>query len=119
MSAETALRALLAATAGVTALVPVARIAIDRVEEKTPYPLIVLARSASLPQTCLDGSVLATQVSLEVQCWAETFVSASAVADAVTAAVRAVLPHQVSARVGGYDADLDRTVASLTVDWWE
>lgn len=119
MSAETALRALLTATPAVTALVPAPRIAIDRVEQGTAYPLIVLARSASLPQNCLDGTVLATQVSLEVQCWAENFASASAVADAVTAAVRAVLPHQVSARVGGYDADLDRTVASLTVDWWE
>lgn len=118
MSAETSLRAALLAAGAVTALVN-QRVYPDRAEEGEPFPFVVFARTGSQPQTAMDGSVLATLVSLEVQCWADSFLSAQAVADAVATAVRAQVPQQVTGRAGGYDPDLGRSVASLIVEWWE
>ena len=118
MSAETDLRALLVATAGVTTLVGT-RIAADRIEQGAARPFVVFTRAGSEPLQCLDGSVLKTLVTLDVQCWADTRASAEAVADAVTAAVRGVLTQTVIARAASYEPDLDLEAAVLTVQWWE
>jgi hypothetical protein len=118
MSAETDLRALLVASAGVTALVGT-RIAADRMEQGSARPFVVFARSASEPLQCLDGSVLKTLVTLDVQCWADTRASAEAVADAVTAAVRGVLTQTVPARAALFEPELDLEASVLTVQWWE
>lgn len=118
MSAETALRALLIASAPVTTLVG-QRIASDRIEQGATRPFIVYTRTASDPLIAIDGTVYATNVAIDLQCWADTRLEAEAVADAVTAAIRATSPQLVSGRSGGYDADLDLEVASLSIEWWE
>jgi hypothetical protein len=118
MSAESDLRALLVANAGVTALVG-QRVAADRIEQSAARPFVVFTRTGSEPQLCLDGVVLKTRVTLDVQAWADTRLAADAVADAVTAAVRGVSSQTVADRVSSYDSDLDLEAAVLTVQWWE
>jgi hypothetical protein len=118
MSAEADLRALLVANAGVTALVG-QRIAADRIEQAASRPFLVFTRTSSEPQQCLDGSVLKTRATIEVQAWADTRASASAVAAAVIAAVRGATSQTVVDLSSSYDADLDLEAALLTVQWWE
>lgn len=118
MSAETDLRALLVADAPTAALVGT-RVASDRMEQAAARPFIVFARSGSLPQQCLDGAVLKTLVTFDVQAWADTRLSADAVADAVTAAVRGVTSQTIVDRTSNYDSDLDLEASILTVQWWE
>lgn len=118
MSAETALRAALLADAAVAALVST-RIAADRIEQGAVRPFVVFTRTASTPYGSIDGTVHKTQVTLDVQCWADTRISADAVADAVTAAVRGVVTQAVTGRASGYDGELDLEASILTVEWWE
>ena len=118
MSAETDLRALLVGNAGVAGLVGT-RVAADRIEQTAGRPFVVFSRTGSEPQLCLDGAVLKTRVTLDVQAWADTRASASAVADAVIAAVRGATSQTVVDMSSAYDADLDLEAALLTVQWWE
>lgn len=117
MSAETDLRTLLLADAPTAALVA-ARISADRIEQGAARPFIVFTRTATLRDKTLSGQVAGVLVTLSVQCWADTRVTAEAVADAVQTAIEAVF-HTVSNRDGGYDPDLDLEAAVLTVEWWE
>ena len=118
MSAETALRALLVADGATAALVG-ARVSADRMEQGAARPFVVFARTASLPVTTIGGTVLKTQASIDVQCWADTRAGADALADAVTAAVRGVISQTVPGRSGVYDSDLDMHGTILNVNWWE
>jgi len=118
MSAEDALRTLLLADAGVSALVGT-RITADRIAQDAVRPFVVYARTSSNPVVSLDGTHLRTQASLEVQCWANNRVEADALADAVIAAVRGVISQRVVERSGAYDADLDLAASIVSVQWWE
>lgn len=118
MSAESALRTTLLADVAVTALVST-RITADRIAEGAVRPFVVFARTGSNPVVALDGTHLRTQVSLEVQCWADTRLEADAVADAVTAAVRGEISQQVVDRSAAFDADLDLAASIVSVQWWE
>jgi hypothetical protein len=118
MSAETELRAALIAATPVTALTGT-RIASDRIDQGAARPFVVFTRTASEPFGSIDGVVLKTLVSLDVQAWADTRASADAVADAVTAAIRATPSQTVSGRSSGYDSELDLEATLLTVQWWE
>jgi hypothetical protein len=118
MSVETVLRALLVADGGVSALVGT-RIAADRIEQGASRPFVVFSRTATAPITAVDGALLISQVSIDVQCWADTRLQADAVADAVSAAVRGVTSQQVTERSSVYDADLDMEGTQLSVEWWE
>jgi hypothetical protein len=118
MSAETDLRALLAGTAGVTALVST-RIAADRIEQGVARPFVVYSRTASDPLVSIDGAHLKTMATLEVSCWGDTRASADAVADAVTTAVRGQLTQSVVGRNAAYDETLDAEGTVLIVNWWE
>lgn len=118
MSAENALRAALVAYAPLTALVST-RISADRAEQGTARPLVVFGRTASEPLQSMDGSVLATMVALDVECWADTRLSAEAVADTATAAIRATLPNSVVNRSSVIDGELDLEGSILSVNWWE
>lgn len=117
MSAETDLRTLLAAAAGVTALVPAARIALNAAAEGSSYPLIVYAAQRTREHG-LDNTLHAQGITYEVQCWAETPASAEAVADAVEAAISATTAYLTTARASGFDQDLLLDVVSLTVERW-
>lgn len=117
MSAETDLRALLAADGAIAALVGQA-ISADRMEQGTARPFIVFSRITTVREKTLSGLVVGVLVTLTVQCWADTRVTAEAVADAVQTAIEAVF-HTVSNREGVSDPDLDLEAALLTVEWWE
>lgn len=119
MSVESDFRALLANAAGVTALVGT-RIALNSVPQGSPLPLIVYS-VAHDPTLGLDGTVLADQCTLAVQCWAATAESAGAVADAVAAAVdgaSAASGAAVTARNTAFEEQLGLDGVVLSVDWW-
>ncbi len=118
MSAETALRAVLAADSAVVALVA-ARISADRAEQDEARPFVVFSRTASQITTALNGAHLRTQAALDVQCWANTRLDADALADAVADAVRGVTSQRVEGRSGAFDPDQDAFVTTLNVLWWE
>jgi len=117
MSAETDLRALLVADSPLVALVGT-RIAADRIEQSAARPFIVFSRTGSEHLQGLNGTLHATKAVFEIQCWADTRVSAEAVADAVervcVAGYRAIIE-----RASGYDAELDLEATTIVVDWWD
>jgi methylaspartate ammonia-lyase len=117
MSADTDLRALLAGTSAITALVST-RIVADRMEEGAVRPFVVFSRVATEHQYGLDGTVHASRATFDVQCWADTRISAEAVADAIET-VLATNQRPVLSRVSGYDAELDLEATLLTVEWWD
>lgn len=117
MSAEIQLRALLVASAPVTALVGT-RVSADRAEQGAAMPFLVFARTGTQPVQFLDGSVPLSQASIDVQCWAETRAGADALADAVTTAIRGVVRQTVPGRAAVYDTDLDAHGTILNVNWW-
>ena len=118
MSAETSLRAILVADATVAGLVGT-RVRAERAEQGDPRPFVVYTRTGTEPYVDLQGTVLASQVSIDVQCWANSRTAADALADAVSAAVRAVSGQTVTGRSSGYDPDQDCEVSILNVLWWE
>jgi len=119
VSVETEFRALLANAAGVTALVGT-RVALNSVPQGSALPLIVF--SVSHERTLgLDGTVLADQCTLAVQCWAETAAQADAVADAVVTAVGTATADRgaaVTARSTAFEPELGLDGVALAVDWW-
>lgn len=120
MTIETDFRALLAADAPLTALVG-NRIAQDAVPEGATYPLVVFAASHDRTLS-LAGNLQADQCSINVQCWAESGVSASAVADAVMEAVAGAAYSanaSVLSRSTTFDPDLGLDGVILSVEWWE
>lgn len=117
MSAETALRTLLLAD-GPTAALVATRVTADRVEQTAARPFIVFTRTGTERSKGLDGTVLGVRATLQVETWADTRVSAEAVADAMEAAIEGA--HQfVVNRGAGFDPDLDLESTVLTVDWWD
>jgi len=118
MSVETDFRALLAGNASVTALVGT-RIALNAVPEDAALPLVVYAVSHDRT-VGLDGTLLAEQCSVAVQCWADTATAADAVADAVVAAIATAAAGQaaVLARSTTFDPEMGLDGTELTVEWW-
>ena len=117
MSAETDLRALLLATPAVTDLVG-SRVAADRIEQGAARPFIVFTRTGTQRERTLTGQLIASNVALSVQCWADTRLVAEAVADAVDTAL-ATQYQYAGDRSTGYDPELDLECAILPVEWWE
>lgn len=115
MSVETDFRAALLARAELVALVG-QRVAQNAVEPQQALPLVVFT-SAHAPEYAIDNSLIADQVTLETQCWAQSALQADAVAAEVQAAVEAA-GHLVTSRASAYDGDLDLHATVLTVEWW-
>ena len=116
MSAETALRARLAAHTPLTALVGT-RIRAARAEQNDSLPFVVFTRSATEPLACVDGTVLGGKATLEVQCWAATAANAETVAGHCITAVAGL--GQLTNRSNGHDPDLDLEAVLLTFEVWE
>lgn len=118
MSVESDFRALLAAHAPLTALVG-SRIALNAVTEQAAAPLVVYVVTHNRTLG-LDGSLLADQCSIDVQCWAETAAGADAVADAVMAAIAGAPVGQCAVldRSTTFEPDLGMDGTLLTVEWW-
>ena len=117
MSAESDLRALLVADSPLVALVGT-RVAADRIEQSSARPFIVFSRVGSEHMQGLNNSLHATKAIFEVQCWADTRVSAEAVADAVERILVAGF-RAITGRASGYDAELDLEATTFSVEWWD
>lgn len=119
MSIESDFRALLAGYAPLAALVG-ARIALSAVEEGAGTPAVVFEVSHQ-PILGLNNTVLGDQAAINVQCWADTAVTAASVADAVAAAVAtapAAAGACVTARSTSFDAEMGLDGVELAVEWW-
>lgn len=119
MSIETDFRATLAAYGPLAALVG-PRIVANAAPKGAPFPLVTFASNHN-PTVGLDGTLLALQVSLQVQCWGETAAQADQVADAVVAAL-ATAPRDAGAtlldRSTAFDPDIQKDGTTLTIEWW-
>lgn len=119
MSVEEEFRALLAAHAPLTALVGT-RIAQNEAPEGSAFPLVVFAARHTFT-TGLDGTLLAHQAPIDVQCWADTAAQAAVVADAVIAAA-ALAPAARGCTLLNRDAPNDPEIGKdgtfLSFDWW-
>lgn len=118
MSAEADLQTLLSGAAGVTAIAST-RIAQDRAEQGWARPFVIYTRADTDIQKGLDGTILSTKLTMEVQCWADTRIVADSLADACTTAIDAGDYGDVVGRSPAYDSDLDLEATLLTVEWWE
>lgn len=114
MSAETDFRVALASHAPLTALVGT-RIAINAIEQGQPAPYVVFTATHA-PVYGLADTLLGDVVTFEAQCWAPTAVQASAVADAVTAALL-IAQAPPTGRSTGYDPDLALDAVVITTEW--
>lgn len=86
MSVETALRALLVADSGITALVST-RVAALKAAQSDDYPKIEYHRTGGGKTYALGRVLNDRQAFYQVDCWAESYLGARAIADAVSAAV--------------------------------
>lgn len=125
MSAESELQALLVADAAVRTALSVStaraageRIAADRIEQNTGRPFGVYTRTATEDSEGLDGTIFATKVTLELQLWGDTRLSADALADACQAAIRGA-NQAITGRATAYDDALDLEATVLSVEWWD
>jgi hypothetical protein len=123
VSAETDMRAALAAHAPLTALVGTC-LALNVAPQGMQPPLVVYA-SKHDPQRGLDGALQVDLVMFEVQCWARTADAAAEVADAVEAALAVYDGTQpgkcitVIDRGNAYDPETNQNSEQLTVEWWQ
>lgn len=121
MSVETDFRAALAAHAPLTALVGT-RIAQNAVPQGSVYPLVVYTVQHA-PELSLFNQTHADACTVNVQCWAETAAGASAVADAVLAALAADATAQahdatMTLRDNAFDPTVGLDAEQLSIEWW-
>ncbi len=104
MSIETDLHAALTSYAPLAAIAG-SRIALNGMAQGQPAPFVVFSTSHAR-DVGLDGTVLADDVSIELQCWAADPVQASALADSVEAALRTNTVAVPLSRATGRDPDV-------------
>ena len=104
MSTETVLFALLAADAGVGALVA-DRIYPEVAPQDVDRPFVVYQRESTQPVYTIHGTLALQSVFLSLSCYAESRALAESIADAVITAVAATT-FELLDRTGGYDPDL-------------
>lgn len=117
MTAATDLRAVLAAHAGLVALVS-DRIRADLADELDATPFVVFKRVGIEPTYGLDNSELARKETFQVECWGDTRGSSSDVAEQVIAALKAAgLPPSPS-DPDALDPDIGARAVVLNVEIW-
>ncbi|HRJ40833.1 MAG TPA: DUF3168 domain-containing protein [Caldilineaceae bacterium] len=86
MSIEAALWAELTGDAGVSALIST-RLYPEHLPQSPTYPAATYRRISTLPVYCRANNGRFQQVRIQIDCYAETYASALALADAITAAM--------------------------------
>lgn len=114
MSADADFRAELSNYAPLVALVGT-NIAMNAVSQGAGLPSVVFTSQSEREYT-LDNTLAAERILFDVQCWAQTGVSAQEVADTVEAAVSGT-QYLVTARSCGYDEQTDLHAEVLTIEF--
>jgi hypothetical protein len=114
MSPEESIRSVLAAAAGVTAIVG-DRIYPDEVPQGDPLPAVVYRRAATPFQLTLDDTVARSGGTMRVACWAGGRLVAEQLGDAVQLALIAAQIYPVG-RDGFTDPDTGEEAALLDVE---
>lgn len=118
MSAESELRDALVAHAPLLAVVPAARISIDAVDVLASKPYIAFSKQLCTDDHGVDGTWLAAQSTIDIQCVGASRSNAITVAALVRDALRlAGMPSERGS--AGYDAENDLEVEIVTVDWFD
>lgn len=116
MSAEYDLRALLLDSQNLVAVVPAARISVDTAGVEQPRPYIVFSVQSGEPIFGLDNSLLAENITIDIQCIGVTRTNAIVVRELVKQALRdGGLPW--SGTSSGFDPDADIEAEIITVNW--
>lgn len=117
MSADINLRALLATHAGVAAIAA-DRVALNAMEQtQDPVQPYVVITSRVDREHALDNTVLSETTTAEIQCWASSAVQASALADAVEAALLQQPLWLALSRVNGFDPETGQDAVVVTADF--
>lgn len=124
MSAESALRDALLASAPLLAAVPAERISWDAVDQAAAKPYLALSKESETRDRGLDGTTLAHSASFSILCVGTDRANAIAVADLVRAALAAAQAAP-NATIGpsdndsaGYDPELDLEVEVVGADYF-
>ena len=116
MSAETALYAVLAAYAPLTALVST-RIYPDAIPEDKALPAVVYSSESATPEVCLNNSIVATATRFRIAAWGTTRTAAAAVGDQIVAALIATgVPYDN--RASGFDPEVGQFADITEITWW-
>ena len=116
MSAETELYAVLAASAGLSALVA-DRIYPDAIPEDKPSPAVVYGRTATDPVVTIHGVKVAETATLSITAWAMTRTESDAIADAIATALQ-LAGQPFRNRSSGYDDEVGLYGVSVETDWF-
>lgn len=118
MSAESELRDALLAHAPLVAVVPSARISIDAVDIGASKPYIAFSKQLRTDDHGMNGTWLAGQSTIDIQCVGSSRANAIAVAGLVRdALIQAGMPSERGS--AGYDAENDLEVEIVTVEWFD
>ena len=116
MSAETELYAVLAAAAGLTALVST-RIYPDAIPEDAALPAVVYSRIGTEPVVSVSGSYFGETAQIDITAWAATRTAAAAVGDQIKAALLAS-GQQYRDRKSAFDGDMRLFAAPVETYWF-
>ena len=103
MSAETALYAVLAGYAPLTALVST-RIYPDAIPEDKALPAVVYGNEGATPEVCLNNDIAATATRFRIAAWGTTRTAAAAVG--------------YDNRFSGFDAEVGQFADITEITWW-
>lgn len=118
MSTESDLRDALLGSAPLLAVVPAARIRIDKVDAGFQRPYIVFSKQGSAEELGSDNTVLGAITTIDIQCIGTNRSNAISVGALVRNALRtAGIPSDRGS--AGYDPENDLEVEVVTVDWIE
>jgi hypothetical protein len=116
MSAETELFSVLDASAGLAALVGDA-IFPDAIPENKDLPAVVFMRASTNHTHTIGGVLVCEDVRFAITAWAVSRIQAEAIADAVSAALRAAGNPPVD-RSSGFDNETGLFAVTVDVDWF-
>jgi len=109
-------RAVLIASAPVTALVPATRIEPLRRTQSLAVPAISLQRISETPFPHLRSSAGLTINSVQLDIWAIGYTAAKAIADACRSALEAAT-HEFVGESDGYEPETDPELYRITQTW--
>lgn len=114
MSAETTLYSTLSAAAPVTAIVGT-NIYPDQAPQELDPPFIVYERAGTDPTMTIHGTIVATKVTVDLHCLADTRAIAEDLADKVVAALVSA-GFEYLDRAASFEPELNKCAATVTVN---
>jgi len=89
-------------------------------EQETELPFVVYRFQSKTPSSKLDGEAPVTNYIVLIECWAETYIAALALADQVRSAINAssLVSYEESASGEDFEPILDAFMEPVTFGFW-